>query len=409
LGLKPSRGREPWNLSGGARVVLLVKWEGSRAESGETHALGIDADELRRLLQEAGIAGEASIDEAAAANQGAWSELHEPLAEEAAAAQPETPAKRPPPTSGDEAPPTSAAIYFRDISAVTLLTAEEEIDLAQQIETGEDAKRQLHNHPTLSEHRRDQCAGQARSGDLARSRLTEANLRLVVSVARKYLNRGLPMLDLIQEGNIGLARAVEKYDWRKGYRFSTYAYWWIRQGMTRALAEQARSIRVPTHMVAAIGDVYKAARDLQQELGREPRVNEIADRLELSPERVQEILLSSRQPVSLETPLGSEDSAGTLGDLIADRTVRTPHEMAAQGMLKRHMDDAMEILSPRERQVLRLRYGLAGGREHTLGEIADQLGVTSERVRQIESGALSKMRQPKLKHKLREYLDEYVA
>ncbi len=179
--------------------------------------------------------------------------------------------------------------------------------------------------------------------------------------------------------------------------------------MTRALSEQARSIRVPTHMVSAIGDVFKAARDLQQELGREPRVQEIADRLELSNERVQDIMQSSRQPVSLETPLGNEDSAGTLGDLIADRSVRTPHEMAAQGMLKRHMEDAMQVLSPRERQVLKLRYGLSGGREHTLGEIADQLGVTSERVRQIESAALSKLRQPKLKHKLREYLDEYVA
>jgi RNA polymerase primary sigma factor len=162
-------------------------------------------------------------------------------------------------------------------------------------------------------------------------------------------------------------------------------------------------------MVAAIGDVYKASRDLQQELGREPRVQEIADRLDLSPERVQEIQASSRQPVSLETPLGNEDSSGTLGDLIADRTVRSPHELAAHSMLQRHMDDAMQVLSPRERQVLRLRYGLSGGREHTLGEIADQLGVTSERVRQIESAALSKLRQPKLKHKLREYLDEYVA
>jgi RNA polymerase primary sigma factor len=179
--------------------------------------------------------------------------------------------------------------------------------------------------------------------------------------------------------------------------------------MTRAIAEQARPIRVPTHMVAAIGDVYKAARDLQQQLGREPRVNEIADRLDLTPERVQEIMQSARQPVSLETPLGNEDSSGTLGDLIADRSVRSAHDLAAHSMLSRHMDDAMQVLSPRERQVLKMRYGLAGGREHTLGEIADQLGVTSERVRQIESAALSKMRQPKLRHKLREYLDEYVA
>ncbi|GAC1321639.1 MAG: RNA polymerase sigma factor RpoD [Chloroflexota bacterium] len=309
----------------------------------------------------------------------------------------------------DDAPPTNAAIYFRDISATNLLTAEEEIELAQEIEKGEDSRRALTSGDEITEEQRDEFDTYTRIGDRARSRLTEANLRLVVSVARKYLNRGLPMLDLIQEGNIGLARAVEKYDWRKGYRFSTYAYWWIRQGMTRALAEQSRSIRVPTHMVAAIGDVYKAARDLQQELGREPKVQEIADRLDLSPERVQEIQASSRQPVSLETPLGNEDSAGTLGDLIADRSVRTPHDLAAHSMLQRHMDDAMQVLSPRERQVLRLRYGLSGDREHTLGEIADQLGVTSERVRQIESAALSKLRHPKLRHKLREYLDEYVA
>jgi RNA polymerase primary sigma factor len=370
--------------------------------------LGIDADELRKLLEEAGVDADAGVTEQGMAPAGPWAEAD--AADEANT--PETPPalRRASSTSatGEDIPPTNAAIYFRDISATTLLTAEEEIDLAQTIERGEDAKRALQHHE-LADEPREELEDVATIGERARSRLTEANLRLVVSVARKYLNRGLPMLDLIQEGNIGLARAVEKYDWRKGYRFSTYAYWWIRQGMTRALAEQGRAIRVPTHMVAAIGDVYKAARDLQQELGREPKVQEIADRLDLSPERVQEIQASSRQPISLETPLGNEDSAGTLGDLIADRAVRTPHDMAAQGMLRRHMDDAMQVLSPRERQVLRLRYGLAGGREHTLGEIADQLGVTSERVRQIESAALSKLRQPKLKHKLREYLDEYVA
>jgi RNA polymerase primary sigma factor len=371
--------------------------------------LGIEADELRKLLEEAGIDAEGASDQEITPAS-AWAEGADP-ADEAAAPAPDVPPplRRSQHVTTDDAPPTNAAIYFRDISATMLLTAEEEIELAKQIEVGEDAKRERQHYRNLSEEARSELEDMVTIGERARSRLTEANLRLVVSVARKYLNRGLPMLDLIQEGNIGLARAVEKYDWRKGYRFSTYAYWWIRQGMTRALAEQARSIRVPTHMVAAIGDVYKAARDLQQELGREPRVQEIAERLELSPERVQEIQASSRQPISLETPLGNEDSAGTLGDLIADRTVRTPHDLAAHSMLRRHMEDAMQVLSPRERQVLKLRYGLAGDREHTLGEIADQLGVTSERVRQIESAALSKMRQPKLKHKLREYLDEYVA
>jgi RNA polymerase primary sigma factor len=364
------------------------------------------------MLEEAGIDAEASVTGQGVAAPGPWAEGAEQADDEAGAGTPEAaPNLRRTPdrsASGDDAPPTNAAIYFRDISAATLLTAEEEIELAQGIEGGEDAKREL-QLPDAPEARRDELEDIVHVGERARGRLTEANLRLVVSVARKYLNRGLPMLDLIQEGNIGLARAVEKYEWRKGYRFSTYAYWWIRQGMTRALAEQSRSIRVPTHMVAAIGDVYKAARDLQQELGREPRVHEIAGRLDLSPERVQEIQASSRQPISLETPLGNEDSSGTLGDLIADRSVRTPHDLAAHSMLRRHMDDAMQVLSPRERQVLRLRYGLDGGREHTLGEIADQLGVTSERVRQIESAALSKLRHPKLKNKLREYLDEYVA
>jgi RNA polymerase primary sigma factor len=279
--------------------------------------------------------------------------------------------------------PGPAAIYFRDIGNVKLLTAEDEVELGKQIEQGD-------------EH--------------ARRRLIEANLRLVVSVARGYLNRGLPMADLIQEGNLGLARAVTKYDWRKGYRFSTYAYWWIRQAMSHAVADQARAIRVPTHVVTAIGDVYKTWRDLQQEFGREPRLTEVADRLTLSPARVREILQSSGQPVSLETPVrGGEGTIGTLGDLIAERGVRTPHDLAAHSMLKRHLESAMQVLSVRERQVLRLRYGLDGGREHTLPELAEMLGLSSERVRQLEMGALYKLRKPALRHHLHDYLDESLA
>ncbi len=369
--------------------------------------VSIDAEELTKLLRDAGFTPEHEggleqepVDGTAASES---STLPDTDGLSTAAPVVETAGR------ADDAPVTTASLYFRDIAALSLLTANEEVELAQQIECGEDARRLLATHQRLSAKRCAALQADAQTGDRARQRLTESNLRLVVSVARKYLNRGLPMLDLVQEGNIGLARAVEKYDWRKGYRFSTYAYWWIRQGMTRALAEQSRSIRVPSHMVAAIGDVFKASRDLQQELEREPRSVEVAERLGLSSDRVQQILRSAHQPISLETPLGDGDSSATLGDLIADQSVRTPHEAAAHSLLKCHMDDAMQVLPPRERQVLQLRYGLDGGREHTLGQIADILGVTSERARQIEASALAKMRQPKLRHKLREYLDEYVA
>jgi RNA polymerase primary sigma factor len=308
----------------------------------------------------------------------------------------------------DEAPSSPAGLYLRDIASVTLLTADQEVELAQRIEAGKKARKLLKLGPELPEAERESLEEGAVQGEQARHMLTEANLRLVVSVARKYLNRGVPLLDLIQEGNIGLARAVEKYDWSKGYRFSTYAYWWIRQGMTRAISLHGRPIRVPTHIVSAIGDVYKAARDLQQELGREPKLIDIAGRLGLEADKVQEILASVRQPVSLETPIG-HDANGTLGDLIADRSVRSPHDLVATSMLKRHMQDALQILSERERYVLRMRYGLDGGREYSLGEIAEMLGVTSERVRQIESAALSKLRDPKVRNKLREYLDDSRA
>ena len=308
----------------------------------------------------------------------------------------------------DKAPPSPVGLYLRDISAVTLLTAEQEIELARLIEAGNRARRLLKHGANLPEADRVAFEEAVAQGEQSGRQLTEANLRLVVSVARKYLNRGVPLLDLIQEGNIGLARAVEKFDGSKGYRFSTYAHWWIRQGMTRAISLHGRPIRVPTHMVAAIGDMYKAARDLQQELGREPKMADIAERLGLPVDKVQEILAAVRQPVSLEMPIG-HDAGGTLGDLIADRSVRSPHDLVATLMLKRHMHDAMQILSERERYVLRLSYGLNGGREHSLSEIAEMMGVTSERVRQIESAALSKLRNPKVLNKLREYLDDSLA
>ncbi len=284
-----------------------------------------------------------------------------------------------------------------------LLTAEEEVSLAKQIEQGNLAVERMKQLGPASEER-DRLDNLSHHGNDARRRLTEANLRLVVSVARKYMGRGLPLLDLIQEGNIGLQRAVEKYDYRKGYRFSTYAYWWIRQAVTRAIADQARTIRVPVHMIELIGDVYRVSRDLQQELGREPEPDEIAQEMGTSPEKVRQIIRAARQPISLETPVGEEEES-TLADFIADRAARAPAEAAAQELLKEHVEDALQQLSERERAVLKMRFGLIDGRDRTLGEIGEELGVSRERVRQIEAEALAKLRQPKLRQKLREYLE----
>ncbi len=300
-------------------------------------------------------------------------------------------------------PDTPAAIYLRDISRVPLLTAEEEVTLAKALEAGDIAKSKLADGqvaPADIEEQEDV----AQCGANARRRLTESNLRLVVSVARKYMGRGLPLLDLIQEGNIGLSRAVEKYDYRKGYRFSTYAYWWIRQAVTRAIADQARTIRVPVHMIELIGDVYKVSRELQQGLGREPNAEEIAVEMKTTAEKVRQILRAAKQPISLETPVG-EDEGNTISDFIADRGARVPSEAADEAMLKVHVESALAELNGRERQVLRMRFGLEDGRDRTLGEIGEELGVSRERVRQIEAEALSKLRQPKLRNRLREYID----
>ena len=268
-------------------------------------------------------------------------------------------------------------MYLKEIGKVPLLSADEEVELAKRMAEGdEDAKK----------------------------RLAEANLRLVVSIAKRYVGRGMLFLDLIQEGNLGLIKAVEKFDYHKGFKFSTYATWWIRQAITRAIADQARTIRIPVHMVETINKLIRVSRQLLQELGREPTPEEIAAELDMPVERVREILKISQEPVSLETPIGEEEDSH-LGDFIQDDNVPVPAEAAAQTLLKEQLDEVLDTLTEREQKVLRLRFGMDDGRARTLEEVGKEFDVTRERIRQIEAKALRKLRHPNRSRKLRDYLD----
>jgi RNA polymerase primary sigma factor len=283
-------------------------------------------------------------------------------------------------------------MYLKEIGRVPLLSMEDEKNLAMAIEAGEHelAKNGSANQLTISQ------------GDEAKRQLTEANLRLVVSIAKKYVGRGMLFLDLIQEGNLGLIRAVEKFDYRKGYKFSTYATWWIRQAITRALADQARTIRIPVHMVETINRLIKISRQLLQELGRDPSVEEIAAEMGLTPEKVREVIKISQEPISLETPIGEEEDSH-LGDFIEDQEAVAPAEAASVMLLKEKMQDVLQNLTERERKVLVLRFGLEDGHQRTLEEVGQEFGVTRERIRQIEAKALRKLRHPSRGKALKDY------
>jgi len=323
-------------------------------------------------------------------------------------------------------------MYLKTIGKVPLLTAEDEVMLAKKVESGLEAEEQMLNNvrPT-NERLHDMIVKAAllrdaqrldaverpsaelirellhrveREGQLARKRLIEANLRLVVSIAKRYVGRGMLFLDLIQEGNLGLIRAVEKFDYSKGYKFSTYATWWIRQAITRAIADQARTIRIPVHMVETINKLIRVQRQLMQDLNREPLPEEVAREMDLTPEKVREIQKISQEPVSLETPIGEEDDSH-LGDFIEDSEAIVPLDAASFILLQEQLDGVMESLTDRERKVIELRFGIADGHLRTLEEVGKEFGVTRERIRQIESKTLSKLRHPSRSQKLRDYLE----
>ena len=295
-------------------------------------------------------------------------------------------------------------MYLQEIGRVPLLDAQQEVELSMQMESGGRAEEKLKVEGELSPAEKVILERDVRFGSRAQERLVEANLRLVVSIAKKYVGRGMPLLDLVQEGNLGLMRAVEKFDYRKGFKFSTYASWWIRQAVTRALADQGRTIRVPVHMVETINKLAGVQRALSQELGREPTIDEIASDLELEPEKVTELRRIAQDPLSLETPLGEEDDS-TLGDFVPDPDAEAPVAAASFRLLQDYLRVVLEDLSDREREVLIMRFGLRDGNIKTLEEVGKHFKVTRERIRQLETKALAKLRQPSRAGKLKDYFE----
>jgi RNA polymerase primary sigma factor len=293
-------------------------------------------------------------------------------------------------------------LYLKEVGRVPLLTANEEVELAQRIEHGRMAREELAKG-NVSTHRRAELQMLIEDGWLAREHLITANSRLVISVAKKYMGRGVPFLDLIQEGNIGLIRAAKKFDYRRGHKFSTYATWWIRQAVTRAIADQGRTIRVPVHMGDQINKLLRVQHQLTQRLGRDPTVDELAGALEVTPQKVENMIQVARRPLSLETPTDDEEDS-VLGDFIQDEEVPAPDETATYNLLREHLDVVLNGLPPREVRILQLRYGLLDGQAYTLEEVGRKMGVTRERVRQIEAQALSRLRHPAIRRRLREYL-----
>ena len=296
----------------------------------------------------------------------------------------------------------TVGLYLKEVGRVPLLTAQEEVDLSQRIEQGRLAREEL-ARGNVPPHRRAELQNFVRDGWAAREHLVTANSRLVISVAKKYMGRGVPFLDLIQEGNIGLIRAAKKFDYRRGHKFSTYATWWIRQAVTRAIADQGRTIRVPVHMGDQINKLLRMQHQLIQRLGRDPGIDELADALGVTPKKVENMIQVARRPLSLETPTDDEEDS-TLADFIRDNESPIPDETATYNILKEHLASVLEGLPPREVRILQLRYGLLDGESYTLEEVGRKMGVTRERVRQIEAQALSRLRQPAIRRKLREYL-----